>query len=94
MAEARAKKTRRKIDRPRAPGAPFTVDQASAELSLAPRTVRQRIVEGKLRAYRDGRVVRITEADLREYQAERLHPAAAPGPALTIRRHLKPRKRH
>jgi excisionase family DNA binding protein len=83
---------RRKIDRPRIPGAPYTVEQAAAELNLAPRTVRKRIAEGKLRAYKDGRVVRIAEAELAAYRAALMGPGAMPamGTGLSVRRHLKP----
>lgn len=81
---------RKKVDRPRIPGAPYTVDQAAAELNLAPRTVRKRIAEGKLRAYKDGHLIRVGEGDLAEYKSG-LMPGRAPGPSapLPLRRHLK-----
>lgn len=87
--KARAGK-RRRIERPRAPGAPFTVDEAAVELRLAPRTVRKRIAEGKLRAYRDGRAVRITEEAMVEYRHSLMGPAAhfPAGTGLSVRRHL------
>lgn len=91
--------TRRKIDRPRQPGAPYTVEQAAAELNLAPRTVRKRIADKLLRAYRDGRAVRIAEADLAAYRdgltgrapaTARAEAVAGPrGTGLAARRHLK-----
>jgi excisionase family DNA binding protein len=85
---------RRKIERPRAPGAPYSVEQVASELNLAPRTVRKRIAEGKLRAYRDGRSVRVTEGDLAEYKAA-LMPGSAPsaGSPIPLRRHLVTRRR-
>jgi excisionase family DNA binding protein len=61
-------KKRRKIERPRTPGAPYTIDQAAAELNIAPRTVRKRIAEQRLRSYRDGRKVLIAERELVEYR--------------------------
>jgi excisionase family DNA binding protein len=81
---------RQKIERPRSPGAPYTVEQVAAELNIAPRTVRKRIAEGKLQAYRDGRVVRVTEGALAEYKSALMPGVLLSMGPLTVRRHLRP----
>lgn len=47
----------------------FTVAQIADLLGVSTKTVRRRIVEGKLLAHRVGRQVRISEDDYRNYVA-------------------------
>jgi excisionase family DNA binding protein len=80
---------RAKVARPRAPGAPYSVEQAAQALNLAPRTVIKRIKEGKLRAYKDGRLVRVAESDLVEYMARLRGEGQADPASFLVRRHLR-----
>lgn len=50
----------------------FTLREAADELRCSVATVKRRIRTGALPAYRDGRLVRIREDDLRRYVAERV----------------------
>src|SRR5690348_15984043 len=74
---AKAKAMRRRVERPRVPGAPYSIDQAAGVLGIAPRTVRDRIAAGLLRAFKDGRRVLIAEEELARYRAERRGDSAA-----------------
>jgi excisionase family DNA binding protein len=93
MTDHEAKRpARRAIDRPRAPGSPLTIAQAAAAMNLSERTVRKRIAQGRLVAYRDGRAVRIAEADLADYLAGLRgpgRPAATAGYGPLVPRRLK-----
>jgi excisionase family DNA binding protein len=48
----------------------LTLTEVAERLGCSPKTVRRRIDEGALSIFRDGRLVRVTEADLRRYIAE------------------------
>ncbi len=92
------RRRRRTIERPREPGAPFTVRQAAGALNMAERTVRALCQSGRLRSYREGPrggLVRIRESDLLAYIEERMGQGVTPeaDPKLTFRRHLKPAAR-
>lgn len=85
-------KAKTKAERDRAPGAPYTVAQAAAVLNLPTRTVRQRIADGILVAYQDGRLLRIRESDLLQYQQSRPMASCsqvAPPRVVIRRRHLR-----
>ena len=45
----------------------LTLDEAAAELRISRRTLERRIDAGRLAAFRDGRTVRVTRAELRRY---------------------------
>lgn len=76
--------------RQRAPGAPYSIEQAAAALNLSPRTVRQRIRDGMLVAYQDGRLWRIPERAMAEYLANREGDWSPPiGTGMAVRRHLQ-----
>jgi excisionase family DNA binding protein len=47
----------------------LTLDEAAARLGCSTRTLRRRILDGSLPAFRDGGLVRIREADLDRYVA-------------------------
>jgi excisionase family DNA binding protein len=82
---------RKKVERPRMPGAPYSVEQVAAELNLAPYTVRKRITAGLLRAYKDGALVRVTEESLAEYKARTMGEPINSAPPYE-RRFLGPRR--
>ncbi|MCS4531341.1 excisionase family DNA-binding protein [Corynebacterium sp. ES2794-CONJ1] len=42
----------------------ITLKEASARVNIAERTLRKYIAEGKLRAYRNGRMIRLKPADV------------------------------
>ena len=45
----------------------YTIEQAAGILSIKPRTVREWIRQGKVRAFKLGDLVRIHEEDLQEF---------------------------
>lgn len=49
----------------------LTLQKVADELGCSPATVKRRIRSGALPAFVDGRLVRVREADLRRYVAER-----------------------
>jgi excisionase family DNA binding protein len=51
----------------------LTLVEAADELRCSVATIKRRIHAGELPAYRDGRLVRVREDDLRRYVAERVH---------------------
>lgn len=54
------------------------LDQAAECLGVSVATVRRRIADGLLPAYRDGsRIVRVREVDIHRYMAERLTSSQA-----------------
>jgi excisionase family DNA binding protein len=62
-------------------GSLLTLEEVAGELRCSVPTVRRRIRAGALPTYRDGRLVRVREDDLRRYVAERVgrsSMAAAP----------------
>ncbi len=67
----------------------LTLRQAADLLGCSPATVKRRIRAGTLPAFRDGRIVRVREDDLRRYISERVARsvtsgrAAAAGTTLT-----------
>ena len=58
----------------------LTLPEAAETLRCSVRTVQRRIAAGELRAYRDGRLVRVPAEEIRRYV--RLH-VAAPRPRST-----------
>jgi excisionase family DNA binding protein len=47
----------------------LTLSQAAAELSCSTRTLRRRIADGSLPAFRDGGLMRVRDVDLERYVA-------------------------
>jgi excisionase family DNA binding protein len=76
--------------RPRQPGAPYTVAQAANALNLSVSTVKDRIRLGQLRAYKDGFLWRVAEADLDAYLAA-LRRASEPVAVSRFHRHFEGR---
>ena len=60
----------------------LTLAEAADALGCSVATVKRRIRSGSLPAFRDGRLVRIREDDLRRYVAERVARAAVAGSSL------------
>lgn len=49
----------------------FTVDEVAAAMAVSPKTVRRWIEQGDLHAHRVGRLVRISDDDIRTFSAAR-----------------------
>lgn len=65
-------------------GALLKLDEAARELDVSVSTLKRRIRAGALPVFRDGRIVRVREADLVRYHLERV--ARATPPAAPMRR--------
>jgi excisionase family DNA binding protein len=68
----------------------LTLRQAAALLGCSTATVKRRISSGVLPAFRDGRLVRIREDDLRRYVAERVARMAGSQSAVSAGLALAP----
>jgi excisionase family DNA binding protein len=66
----------------------LTLRQAADRLGCSTATIKRRVRVGSLPAFRDGRLVRIREDDLRRYVAERVARTVAGGrpiaPGMTL----------
>jgi excisionase family DNA binding protein len=71
----------------------LTLGEAAQALGCSVATVKRRVRSGSLPAFRDGRLVRIREDDLRRYVCERVARATAAGPTVTAGSTLAPGKR-
>jgi excisionase family DNA binding protein len=61
----------------------LTVGEAALELGVSSRTVQRRIAAGALRAFKDGRLVRVDRLELARYVAA--HTARSVPRAVTVR---------
>jgi excisionase family DNA binding protein len=61
----------------------LTVGEAAIELGVSARTVQRRIAAGALRAFKDGRLVRVDRLELARYVAAH---TARPGPPAAVAR--------
>jgi excisionase family DNA binding protein len=71
----------------------LTVEEAAEALRCSVRTLQRRISSGELRAYRDGRIVRVPTDELRRYVREHLGSSLSPERAEGRGRPLPPGSR-
>ncbi len=70
----------------------LTVPEVAARLSCSVATVKRRIRDGSLPAFRDGRLVRVRESDLARYIAAhvtRRASSSTPPVGVTLDRHAR-----